>query len=256
MNNFDDDDMMIDLLIHEEEDEFTEAVVMIANMIADDDTGDDDDIPIPFVWGSGSRVGKAPNIERRRVFYSHLLCADFWGPSPLYNATYFKKFFKTPIGLFDDIVAKVTANNEYFRQKTDAVGKMGLSSIQKVCSAVRQLTPGVSLAEHDDKYRMAASTGLEAMKRFCHSIIEVYGDDAHSVTRMVLTSDDCSTRGVPMAFLVVLAPLIACIRSGRTAPLVGKVCFKESRASRLLFWRQLRIIVVVFGISTSALQGR
>jgi hypothetical protein len=46
----------------------------------------------PHVWGSGSRRGKAPNLERRRVFYSHLLFYDFWGNAPLYNASYFKRF--------------------------------------------------------------------------------------------------------------------------------------------------------------------
>jgi hypothetical protein len=182
MNNIcdNDDDDIMDFLIHDEDDEFTEAIVLIVDNLAKEaaDGGDDTTLVPPFVWGSGSRVGKAPNIERRRVFYSHLLFDDFWGPSPIYNATYFKKFFKMPIGLFDDIVAKVTANDDYFRQKTDAVGKLGLSSLQKGCSAVPQLTSGVSSAEHDDKYRMGASTGLEAMKRFCHSVIEVYGDEA------------------------------------------------------------------------------
>ena len=57
------------------------------------------------------------------VFYLHLLFDDLWGPSPIYNAAYFKKFFKMPIRLFDDVVAKVTANDDYFRKKTDAVVK-------------------------------------------------------------------------------------------------------------------------------------
>ena len=59
-----------------------------------------------------------------------------------------------PIGLFDVVVAKVTANEDYFRQNSDAVGKLGLSSLQKVCSAVRQLMSGVSSVEHNDKYCM------------------------------------------------------------------------------------------------------
>jgi hypothetical protein len=155
----DDDDDIMEFLIHDEDDDFTDALVLIADDLAEEDAADDGDdtVLVPsFVWGSGSQVGKAPNIERRRVFYSHLLFHDVWGPSPIYSATYFKKFFKIPIGLFDDIVTKVIANDNYFRQKTDAVGKMGLSSIQKICSAVRQLTSGVSSAEHDDKYRMGA----------------------------------------------------------------------------------------------------
>jgi hypothetical protein len=52
----------------------------------------------PVVWG-GSRPGKAPNLERHRVMYSHSLHDDFWGPSPVFNAMYFKKLFKLPIGL-------------------------------------------------------------------------------------------------------------------------------------------------------------
>jgi hypothetical protein len=107
----------------------------------------------------------------------HLLFVHSWGSASFYNATSFKKFFKIPIGLFDDYVSKVTANDDYSRQKTDAAGKMGLS-LQKICSADRQLKSGVSSAEHNDKYCMLALTGLEAMKRFCHSIIAVYKDEA------------------------------------------------------------------------------
>ena len=72
----------------------------------------------------------------------------------------FKHFFKLPIELFDDIVDSLVRQHDgYFRQKYDAAGKIGLSPIQKIASAVRQLTSGVSSMEHDDKYRMAASTG-------------------------------------------------------------------------------------------------
>jgi hypothetical protein len=112
------------------------------------------------------------------VFYSHLLFNDFWGPLPVYNATYFKRFFKLPIGLFDDIVAKVVSKDRYFLQKKDAVGRLGLSELQKICSAVRQLTSGVLSSEHDDKYQMGASTGLESLKGFCNSLISVYGNEA------------------------------------------------------------------------------
>jgi hypothetical protein len=55
-------------------------------------------------------------------------------------------------------------------------GKIGLSPIQKIASAVRQPSSGVLSIEHNDKYRMGASTGLGAMKRFCKGIIAVYLD--------------------------------------------------------------------------------
>jgi hypothetical protein len=80
---------------------------------------------------------------------------------------------------------------------------MGLLSLQSIRSAVRQLTSGVSSAQHNDKYCLGASTGLEAMKRFCHLILAVYGDNKPSVvTQMLLISDNSSTWGVLLAFLV------------------------------------------------------
>ena len=36
---------------------------------------------LPPVWG-GSRKGRAPNINRERVKYAHLLDEDFWGETP------------------------------------------------------------------------------------------------------------------------------------------------------------------------------
>ena len=125
-----------------------------------------------------SRLGKAANIERKRVFYSHMLFNDFWGPTPVYTPHYFKLFFKLPIKLFDEILVRVEQHDNYFRQKKDATGKIGLSTHQKVASAVRLLTSGVSSMEHDDTYRMGASTGLEAMKRFCAAVNEMYEADA------------------------------------------------------------------------------
>jgi hypothetical protein len=60
--------------------------------IDDSDNKEDADIageePIPNLWQSGSRIGKRPNIERRRVMYLHLLYIDFWGDSPVYNKSY------------------------------------------------------------------------------------------------------------------------------------------------------------------------
>jgi Plant transposon protein len=167
------------------DDEYAEIGGLVVQADADDDDllmllmeEDAAAAPVPRVFGSGSFVGKASNVDRRRVFFSHLLFQDFWGDTPVYNSSFFRKFFKIPIDLFDAIVLKVVAYDDYFREKKDAAGKMGLSRLQKICSAVRQLTSGVSPAEHDDKYRLAESTAMECMKRFCNAMIAVYADDA------------------------------------------------------------------------------
>ena len=163
-----------------DDDEYTEVVTILlqAGMLDDDDHIVPPEPAAPYVWGSGSRRGKAPNLERRRVFYSHLLFNDFWGDAPLYNASYFKRFFKLPIGLFNEIVANAVAHDNYFAQKRDASGKLGLTPLQKICSAVRQLTSGVSPADHDDKYCLAESTGMESLMRFCNAVTAGYSADA------------------------------------------------------------------------------
>ncbi|KAI2493494.1 Plant transposon protein [Fragilaria crotonensis] len=170
---------------------------------------------------------------------------------------YFKKFFKIPIGLFDDIVAKVIANNNYFSQKTDAVGKMGLSSVQKICSAVRQLTSCVSSAEHDDKFLMGASTGLlEAMmKRFCHSVIEVYGDEAllrhpHAVDIGQLLDKGCAA-GFPSCI-----GSIDCMHwEWKNCPSSWKGMFQGKSGVLTVVLEAIAENSVAFGISTLVLQG-
>jgi hypothetical protein len=94
------------------------------------------------------------------------------------HTTLLQAFFKLPIKLFDEILVRVLRHDDSFRQKKDAAGKIGLSTHQKVASALRLLTSGVSSMEHDDKYRMGASTGLESMKRFCLAVNELYEADA------------------------------------------------------------------------------
>jgi len=130
-----------------------------------------------FAWG-GSKIGKAGNVDRLRVFYSHLLHDDFWGDAPLYNEVHYKKFFRLPKALFDEIVERLVDHDNYFQQKSDAAGKLGFTPIQKIASSLRLLTSGVSSSDQDDRFRLAASTGLEAMKRFCHGINELYSETA------------------------------------------------------------------------------
>jgi hypothetical protein len=180
-----------------DDDNFSEVVLLA--MQDDDDSSEEDEGLVNAVvdgeevpthrWGSGSRIGKAPNIERCCVFYSHLLFNDFWGNLPVYSPTYFKRFFRLPIGLIDEIVTRVVPHDNYFCQKKDASGKLGLSSLQKTCLAVCQLTSGISSIEQDDKYRIAASTGLEAMKRFTKAINENYLSEA--LCHPTLTNINC-----------------------------------------------------------------
>ena len=136
----------------DDDDVLTEVLLVI---IADAQKAKEQQVPCEIGPPSsgGSCKGNAPNVNRRRVFYSHLLFNDYWGESPVYSPGYFRRFLKLPIGLFDKIVEEVVIHDDYFRQKIDAAGgRIGLTPLQKICSALRQLTSGISSNEHDDKY--------------------------------------------------------------------------------------------------------
>ena len=72
------DEVVLAILLLIEEEEETHRL--------EDDEMEEIEAEEPHVWGEGSRTGKAGNIvERRRVFYSHLLHDDFWGAAPVYD---------------------------------------------------------------------------------------------------------------------------------------------------------------------------
>ncbi|CEP02241.1 DDE Tnp4 domain-containing protein [Plasmodiophora brassicae] len=83
-----------------------------------------------------------------------------------------------PRALFDEIHERVTRFDEYFLQNKDALGVPGFTSLQKVVCALRMLISGDSAHELDDKFRLAESTAIENLHRFCTAIIDIYGDEA------------------------------------------------------------------------------
>ncbi|XP_061944627.1 uncharacterized protein LOC133668691 [Populus nigra] len=71
---------------------------------------------------------------------------------------------------------EVEAHNPYFKQRTDALGVLGLSCLQKITAAHRILAYGI-LADLTDEYlRIGETTVIESLKAFVKVIVEVFGD--------------------------------------------------------------------------------
>ena len=78
--------------------------------------------------------------------------------------------------LFCRILNQVEQHDPYLVQKTDAVGALGLSSLQKVTATYRKLAYGTP-ADSVDKYiRIGESTAIESLRRFVNAVIAVFGD--------------------------------------------------------------------------------
>jgi hypothetical protein len=79
--------------------------------------------------------------------------------------------------LFVHIWKAVEQHDQYFVQKRNAAGTLGLSSLQKITAAFRMLSYGVAVDATDDYVRIGESTTIESLRRFVCSVVEVFGDE-------------------------------------------------------------------------------
>ena len=67
--------------------------------------------------------------------------------------------------------------DEYFVQKRNVAGVLGLSSLQKMTTALRMLAYGV-VADFTDEYvRIGESTAIKSLKKFVEAIVESYSTE-------------------------------------------------------------------------------
>ncbi|CAN6306492.1 unnamed protein product [Urochloa humidicola] len=102
---------------------------------------------------------------------------DYFADKSVYNENHFRRRYRMSRALFLRIVAAVEAHDEYFRQKADAMGRLGASAIQKVVAAFRMLAHGVSADFLDDSVRMGESTIIESLKRFVKAIVGIFSEE-------------------------------------------------------------------------------
>jgi hypothetical protein len=78
--------------------------------------------------------------------------------------------------LFMTILDAVRDHDSYFECKPDATGKIGFSSYQKCCVAIRMLAYGVAGDLIDEYMRMSETTCLESMYKFCRAVVAMFGE--------------------------------------------------------------------------------
>ncbi|KAL6587400.1 hypothetical protein OROMI_000378 [Orobanche minor] len=113
-------------------------------------------------------------INRNREGHIRLY-QDYFSDTPTYTETQFRRRFRMRRSLFLRIEEAIVAADNYFTQRTDAVGVRGLSSLQKVTAALRMLAYGTAADAVDDYVRIGESTTIESLKKFVKTIVEVFG---------------------------------------------------------------------------------
>ncbi|XP_062232371.1 uncharacterized protein LOC133929582 [Phragmites australis] len=107
----------------------------------------------------GSMLGHAV-IDRHHREGAARLYNDYFADNPVYSDVLFRRRFCMTRRLFLRIAAAVEEHDAWFRQGRDATGKLGLSPLQKMTAAIRQLAYGVSFDAVDE-----------------YAIVEVFGDE-------------------------------------------------------------------------------
>ncbi|XP_074589601.1 uncharacterized protein LOC141845444 [Curcuma longa] len=151
----------------------------------------------------GKHRGSIPGhivINRNREAADCNLFNDYFAENPTYNAAIFRRRFRMGRSLFMRIFNAVSNHDNYFVQKRDGVGKLGLSGLQKMTAAFRILPYGVPADATDEYIKIGESTAIESVKRFCRAVVEVFGGEylrspnANDVARLLHIGEQ---RGFP-----------------------------------------------------------
>ena len=128
------------------------------------------------------------------------LWADYFTENPRYPDSMFRRRFRMGQILFLRIVNVVEGHDNYFVQRYDAFGRLGLSSLQKITAVFRMLAYGAPTYSTDEYVKIGESTTIESMKRFCQAVVELFGErylrspNANDVASLIQI---CEKRGFP-----------------------------------------------------------
>ncbi|XP_050125715.1 uncharacterized protein LOC126602965 [Malus sylvestris] len=118
----------------------------------------------------GSVTGRS-FVQRDREECHDQMMKDYFIERPRFPA----HDFRMKRELFEGILNAVVNHDHYFTKKIDVVGRQSLSPHQKLTSAFRMLANGCSADSTDEYCRLAESTAIENLKRFCQAIQAIYG---------------------------------------------------------------------------------
>ncbi|XP_070677847.1 uncharacterized protein [Malus domestica] len=114
-------------------------------------------------------------MQRDREECQDRMMKDYFIERPRFLAHDFRRRFRMKRELFESILNVVANHDHYFARRLDVAGRHGLSPHQKLTSAFHMLANGCSTDSTDEYCRLAESTAIENLKRFCKAIEGIYG---------------------------------------------------------------------------------
>jgi len=156
-----------------------------------DDNKDDDAVVRVFISGTeashevcvssivchgGSLPGQACNVKRNWIDCHERLMQQYFNPTPTYNDQQFRRRFCMSKRLFLCIHDDVLRFDNYFQQRANCTGKLGILSLLKVTAALRMMAYGCSADSLDENLEIGESTVLQCVDQLTNAVISIYGD--------------------------------------------------------------------------------
>ncbi|XP_020254084.1 uncharacterized protein LOC109831156 [Asparagus officinalis] len=123
----------------------------------------------------GSIPGHAV-INRDRENAHQNLVIDYFADNPRFGEDMFRRRYRMSRSLFLRIVDAVKDHDYYFQQRSDGLGRMRLSPLQKVTAIFRMLAYGLPADATDEYVKIGESTAIESMTKFCRAMVEIFAE--------------------------------------------------------------------------------
>ncbi|XP_020260028.1 uncharacterized protein LOC109836529 [Asparagus officinalis] len=120
--------------------------------------------------------------KRKSIYRDHhaaheRLMADYFVESCTYTDEQFRRRYRMKRPLFLRIVDSISNYDNYFIQRRNNAGKLGLTPIQKCMASIRMLVYGVAADACDEYVKIGESTAIECTRKFCEGVIACFGDE-------------------------------------------------------------------------------
>ena len=118
-----------------------------------------------------------PRADREREAGELRLYNDYFAHNAVYSGSLFRRRFRMQKHVFERIMNGVVANDDWFRKRPNASGRLGISPLQKCTAAIRMLAYGCAADATDEYLRISESTAITSMRRFVQAVVRVFGEE-------------------------------------------------------------------------------
>ncbi|POM80540.1 Transposon protein [Phytophthora palmivora] len=124
----------------------------------------------------GSRPGKSKNKERDFEARYKRFMKQYFDENPVYNDDEFRERNRMSKPMFMRVLEGVLdVDSEYFEQRRDATGRIGIHPIMKISAALRVLAYGIPAACVDENLEISSTVVYNSIMHFVTAVDKRFG---------------------------------------------------------------------------------